>query len=218
MAVEAKRGCGFRKVGGLYVIGGGPSRDCGRLPLPLHICPTCGGGVKQTRGWTWINPGKLFAETKCKRLSMCDGCPMAPERFAAMERAGLLWIGKSFYPTPVHFLKEADAVGICRRITAIPKGLVDKGGKLTDTWIFLAHPEAVQGRNDEGESVMQPGVFRVFKPTRIEKIVTETEAEDLEEMEKLKKRGILPVAVPDDDSDHRGSAYDKDKPTNGALL
>jgi hypothetical protein len=42
----------------------------------------------------------------------------------------------------------------------------------------------------------------VFQPIGIEKIVTKTESRDAKEMEKLAKRGIDPVVVPDDDEDH----------------
>ena len=54
MAVEARRGCGYRKVGGLYLMGGTGGMPCCKMPIPLHVCPTCHGGIKQTRGWSWI--------------------------------------------------------------------------------------------------------------------------------------------------------------------
>ena len=56
MAVEAKRGCGYRKEGGLYLVGGGLSAPCDRMPYPLDRCKTCGGGIKFTRGHTWLQP------------------------------------------------------------------------------------------------------------------------------------------------------------------
>lgn len=56
MAVEARRGCGFRKVGGLYMVSGALSSPCERLPLELHVCPVCNAGIKQTRAWQWIKP------------------------------------------------------------------------------------------------------------------------------------------------------------------
>ena len=39
--VEGKRGCGFRKPGGLYMVSA-VSAPCGKLPTPLDICPTWG--------------------------------------------------------------------------------------------------------------------------------------------------------------------------------
>jgi hypothetical protein len=46
------------------------------------------------------------------------------------------------------------------------------------------------------------------EPTKIEKIVTASQAADAEEMEKLEKAGITPVVVPDGDRDHQGTVYD----------
>lgn len=60
MAIEARRGCGYRKVGGIYLVGGGIGVPCDRLPYPLTVCPCCSQGVKQGRGWTWVTVGKLF--------------------------------------------------------------------------------------------------------------------------------------------------------------
>jgi len=37
MAVEAKRGCGYRKVGGLYIVSGGQGISCHRLPMNIHV-------------------------------------------------------------------------------------------------------------------------------------------------------------------------------------
>jgi len=51
---ESKRGCGWRKPGGLYLMADGPAELCGKLPIPLEICPSCGGGIKLSRGWTWV--------------------------------------------------------------------------------------------------------------------------------------------------------------------
>lgn len=35
MAVEARRGCGYRKAGGLYLVASGMGSPCHRLPIPL---------------------------------------------------------------------------------------------------------------------------------------------------------------------------------------
>ena len=59
MAVEAKRGCGYRKVNGTYLVGNAAGVPCDRLPLILEVCPTCSHGIKQSRGWTWVEPGAL---------------------------------------------------------------------------------------------------------------------------------------------------------------
>src|SRR5580692_11623011 len=112
--IEPKRGCGYRKVGGLYLVGGGIGIPCDRLPFELTVCSCCGQGIKQARGWTWIDVAKFFQGehklilppvpvpgvnpilTNCKCVEFCPLCK-APE---TMGRAGLLWIGEKFYKTP----------------------------------------------------------------------------------------------------------------------
>jgi hypothetical protein len=194
MAIEPRRGCGYRKVGGLYLVSGDAGLPCCRLPLRLTVCPCCGAGIKQTRGWTWINPVLLFGESYKPE---CNACPAGnPARMG--ERAGLLWIGAQFYPTAAHFEAEASAMGISRRIAAIPRGF-----KVGETWVLLAHPKAC-APDAEGRTA---GVFRIFRPERIEKILTESQA-TAAELAKLAEEGITPVIVPDGDRDHQGSVYD----------
>lgn len=198
MAIEPRRGCGYRKVGGLYLVGDGPSAECCRLPLRLTVCPCCSAGIKQTRGWTWINPVLMFGESY---RPDCNVCPAGnPARMG--ERAGLLWIGERFYATPEHFNAEARALGISRRIAAVPRGF-----KVGETWVLLAHPKACKP-DAEGHTA---GVFRIFRPSRIEKILTQSQATE-EELDKLRERGITPVIVPDDDPDHQGTVYDDEQP------
>ena len=213
---EAKRGCGYRKIGGLYLMGGSTGRACGRFPFPLTICPVCSAGIKQQRGFQWIRPAALFATLgPCKTGNGCDTCPMTDVgRLADADgRAGLIWVGAGFYPTPADFAREAAEQGVCRRIGAIPTGL--KAG----SWVFLAHAKAVpvpvselsaEEREDlpEGtEVVYRPGVFMAFQVDRIEKCITATEAEDADAMARLDARGITPVVL-DDVPRHRGSVYD----------
>ena len=195
MAVEPRRGCGYRKVGGLYIVGGRLQDDCCKLPIPLHVCPTCAQGVKQTRGWTWIDPRPWLKEPCSLRQPMCPAA--RPDLLG--ERVGLLWIGRAFYPTPGAFQHEAAIHGVSRRIAGLPRGF-----KLGEHWVFLAHPEAVWIEEHKG-----PGIFSIFKPTAFEKIVTETQAADRDLMDDLTKRGISAVVVPDDDPDHQGTVYDE---------
>lgn len=231
MAVEPRRGCGYRKVNGLYLMTEGPFSGCHRLPIPLTICPTCGHGVKQSRGWTWVNPEDLFPKPHCVEdgylspnayVEHCQFCAMCnpvrfkytierkhdeegkPKEVTVIRKAGLLWIGEKFYPTPEHFMREADTMGISRRIHTVPHDFV--AGK---TWILMAHPKAVK-IEENGEDRMGPGIIMGFRSDRIEKIITETQAKDEEAMKKLEKRGITPVIVPDNDPDHRGSVHDKE--------
>jgi len=206
MAIEPRRGCGYRKVGGLYIVSGGLGDPCCKLPILLKVCPTCGGGVKQTRGWTWIDP-RPWLKGPCSREAFIN-CPAASAE-AMGDRVGLLWIGEKFYPTPAFFVEEANRLGISRRITAIPRGF-----KVGEHWVFLAHPKVKlvlpldAGPTDKADWVA--GIFRIFKPDRIEKIVTETMAKDEAEMAKLAEHNITPVIVPDDDKDHQGTVYDEE--------
>jgi hypothetical protein len=121
MAVEEKRGCGYRKVGGLYLICFGAGRHCGKMPVKCEVCPTCNAGIKPTRGWTWIDPVPHFAERACDSGN-CRACPLGSDNLTDLGPVGLIWIGEQFYPTPQAFVAEAGRMGISRRIPAIPKG------------------------------------------------------------------------------------------------
>lgn len=199
MANEKRRGCGYRKVGGLYLVGEGIALGCDLLPYNVETCPCCGAGIKYSRGWKWITPMDIFNTPEAIIKSECSGhcliknnCP-----FLLKEKAGLLWVGHRFY-TPEAFVAEAQEMGISKRIGAVPREF-----ELGKTWVFLAHIEAgtKAGRK-------HPAIFYVFRPTKIEKVVTETQSKDSHEMQKLIKKGITPVVVPDQDRDHRGNVYD----------
>jgi hypothetical protein len=202
MAVERRRACGYRKIHGLYLCSDGSGGPCCKLPILLEVCPTCNGGIKQTRSWQWIDP-RPWLPGGCTSIGVF--CPVAEKQLG--ERVGLLWIGEQFYRTPGAFQQEAAEMGISRRIKAIPHGF-----KLGETWVFFAHPKVKQ-RVDQatGEVVWVGGVFRIFKPERVEKIVTQSEFADEAEMARLREAGIVPVPVPDDDKDHQGSVYDKEE-------
>jgi hypothetical protein len=55
---------------------------------------------------------------------------------------------------------------------------------------------------------VRKGILTIFKPTAIEKIVTDIEAQDTAAMAELEKKGITPVVVPASDPDHGGTASD----------
>ena len=227
MAVEARRRCGYRKVGGIYLVAPGGGHPCDRLPLILDICPTCGHGIKQTRGFTWIDVPALTGgvHRNCGDTFPCPLC-MAPEEIG---RAGLLWIGAQFYPTTGDYIREAEELGISRRITAVPREF-----RLGKTWILLAHPAGGPCRACQGAGLLpsddktpvcpfcirgrMPAIFRVFQPTAIEQIVTDKQMEGeagAALREQLQRKGITPVIVPADDQDHQGTVYDRDE-QNGA--
>lgn len=223
---EEARGCGFRKGGGIYLVNDGPGRGCGRMPIPLHVCPTCSQGIKPARGWTWIDGKAILAATPlCKSkldiesrpdglvsvtmtIGMPPACESCPFSGTNQEKVGLMWVGGKFYPSPEDFVKEAQRMGLSKRIAQIPKDLV-----VGKTWIWLAHRMVMPAIHDDecqaehpdaaanpsacscpdGPRVMTPGVFHAFVPTRIEYVVKgdETEAE----LDALEKRGLSLVKV-----------------------
>lgn len=209
-------------------MGGGAGVACDRLPIELSVCPTCHHGIKQARGWTWLEINAFVGgvHPDCKDDFPCPLCMATSE----MGKCGLIWIGERFYKTPAEFVIEAQELGISRRLSTIPKGF-----KLGETWVLLAHPKTIPqiGTCDEckGTGEVQvaaddpmrgvrcphcdngvkrtyvPGIFRIFRPHAIEKVLPES-MRGSEEVAELEKRGITPVFVPDNDKDHQGSVYD----------
>jgi hypothetical protein len=228
MAVEARRGCGYRKIGGIYLCSDGSGQPCDRLPFALDVCPVCSHGFKQSRGWTWVDVNGLVGgvHRDCRDHFPCPLCMATSE----MGKAGLLWIGERFYKTTDDFNGEAAILGISRRVHAIPRGF--HAGL---TWILLAHPKTMDvtcstcgGKGYTGEigtqttclgcdgkgRKFQPGIFKVWRPSRIEKILPES-MRSSPEIEELIEKGITPIFVPDDDPDHQGTVYDKADEENG---
>lgn len=240
---EGPRGCGYRKGGGMYLVCDGPGRGCGRMPVPLHICPTCSHGIKPSRGWTWLASKPILDAappctftTEMRLVSHVDAsyhggpkdvivpgpvssvpgpeCELCPMGGAVDTRVGLMWVGGKFYGKPEDFTKEAERMGISKRISQIPKEL-----EVGKTWVWLAHREVfppVHGKvlDDDVETDEDcpvaldasltdaeckcgaeptPGIFHAFKPTHIEYVMKGTETED--ELDALEKRGLTIVKV-----------------------
>lgn len=188
---EGSRGCGYRKKGGKYFVSDGISKACGRLPIPLTVCPCCNQGIKQSRGFTWLS-GKILIVGACSIVKAssvknpCYGCPL--NVIEKIDKFGLMWVGAKYYPSTSDFNKEASLQGISKRISQIPKDFV-----LGETWIALGHPEAIVKAKDGGELETQPGIFQMFKPSRIEYVVTGRETE--EELDAMEARGFTLVDV-----------------------
>jgi hypothetical protein len=183
---EGKRGCGYRKPGGLYLRTDGHGRYCGALPIELTVCPTCSQGIKPARGWTWLNLAALVAVRGCSKPDGCGDCPIAD---AKIQDVGLIWIGEKFYPSPQDFNRESHAMGLSRRITAIPRNF-----KLGETWVALAHRKVIPFTPaDGGAQEWKAAIFHVFMPSRIEYVVKPDD--DDEKLEALEKRGITLVKV-----------------------
>jgi hypothetical protein len=116
----------------------------------------------------------------------CDTCPM--NETTKITKAGLIWVGKAFYDKPEDWMREADQMGISRRIQSVPKDFV-----LGETWVAAAHIEAIPGSAFPVEKKPEPGIFQIFRPDAIEYVVKGDETE--EELEAIVKRGITPIKV-----------------------
>ena len=122
---EPKRGCGFRKTGGLYLVSGAGIVPCGRFPIEATTCPTCGHGIKPSRTFTWVDgdaikkmaPACSIVPPEREFLigtgGSCPACPM--DDGYKLGRTGLVWIGEKYYPTPESFMIEAAFLRRCGR-------------------------------------------------------------------------------------------------------
>lgn len=193
-----ERGCGTRKVGGIYLFFNFENTThCPNLPLPIpDACPCCGEGITQTRGIKYVTPSKLLPVIT-KKCEM-PGCPVCnpPE-----SKAGLMWVGNMFYSTK-QFLDEAIAMGISKRVATAPSLLK------TGDWVYFAHPAAIRVGSavfDEAEAPRkaknthtEPGIFMVAKLTEIQKIIKKEDADNLELIQSLESAGITPVVEYDE--------------------
>lgn len=178
---DSVRGCGWRKAGGKYLVGGELGQPCGKLPFKLDRCPCCGHGIKPACGWTSVGAHGLLGSGYCLPEDCdCESCLLREPP----ERAGLLWIGGRFYATPESFTREAARLGISRRISQIPKGLV-----VGETVVLLAHREVAFAWGSEPS----PGIFAAFVPRAIEYVVRGDEL--TMELERLVKQGCTLVHI-----------------------
>jgi len=143
--VKRRRGCGYRKRGGLYLVSGWPMHTCGLLPRELGVCPCCNAGVHQKIGWSWVQARMVLRPQDAQGCgAACD--PVCGVRHLACEperKIGLIWIGAQHYPEPEDFIREGREMGLSRRVAAAPKGFV-----IGETWVLLAHPKACLPRLD----------------------------------------------------------------------
>lgn len=164
---EAKRGCGYRRAGvdgvGIYLVGDAWAEACERLPYPLEVCPSCNGGIKFSRGFTWIRPKALLkGEPLCITERPCLGHNRGHNHLACIvcnpleEPAGLMWVGEKYY-TPASFTAEAMKMGLSKRVSAIPRGF-----EIGEHWIYLSHVRAKEGK---------AGIFYVFRPSVVELVI-----------------------------------------------
>ncbi len=232
MAVEQIRGCGYRKVNGLYLCGGCLDAPCDRLPLPLTTCPVCGGGIKVSRGFTEVNPYRLWGNHDGSLVGLVDDQPITAvcrDKIRPChlcdpqdQPAYIMLVGAGNYKTPGDFLDEATRMGISKRIPFIPKEL-----RLGETVVYLAHPRACEVKvpavMQQAMAIVsdQPGESHIEQPRLLEAERNEKKlgifcafipqrVEKLikeseatpEELENLQIRNITPIVVPDGDKDH----------------
>lgn len=227
MAQEAIRGCGFRKVGGLYLVGSYITLPCDRLPLEVGSCPTCGSGVHFSRNAAEINPFKLwgchtaqggaFFATDGPFEEHYDpcGCIKAFGHCIVCQPpddvAFIMMVGEKYY-SPHSFMSEARELGVSKRIPSFPRNL-----KVGKSVVYLGHKKAIQVYKEDGKQVSlldqnivdkesiieyRMGIFGAFIPQRVEKLIWESEATP-EVLENLMNRGITPVIIKDGDKDHK---------------
>jgi hypothetical protein len=199
---EQKRGCGYRKIGGLYLVSDpGFQIECDGLPLELQRCECCGFEPPFSRNLQKIQAEYILqAEHKkhgisypCKCPRVCPICyPINGEP----KTFGLMFVGSQSY-TPETFIKEAFSMGVSKRIPEIPSWL-----KLGETWVFLAHQKvpkvSLEELKTDGMHLKEPeymsAIFYGFKPQRIEMPVWKGDLTDAELL-KLEEKGITPVLL-----------------------
>jgi len=234
MAVEKIRGCGYRKVGGVYLVGDGLGYGCDRLPMAIIPCAICGEEPRFNQGISRIDPYNLWGQHSsdsdsppCLDTNITDVVcfpPIASEIFKDGNVSTLdigmylQWVGKDY--TAQSFMNEARDMGVSKRIPKIPNDLV-----IGKSWVYLAKANLVPNTSQAwlpGEVTEKrgygPGVFYAFKPTAIEMIITESQDKDGKGGE-LEKQGIKAVVVPDNDPDHMNKRNRYRTPEEqGALL
>ena len=213
MAVELIRKCGYRMVGGLYLVTEGMGMSCDRLPIPLSACPTCGEEPRPNLGIAAFDPfgmwGQHWLEDQQKDKTLCpeDTCPVC----RPSGKQFLMWVGDEY--TAESFKNEAASLGVSKRVHSVPNDLV-----LNESWVFFAKRKLIPNHGQTwlpGESQERrgygPGVFHAFRPQRIEKIVTNQTPRD--ELDALEGQGITPVVVPHDDPHHAPRKRGSQRPT-----
>jgi hypothetical protein len=168
ISVESRRHCGYRSAGkngvGIYLVGKTLIGACGRLPIALDICPTCGHGIKFTRGVTRFAAREFLraAPEQCAcPPEQCDTCVCSAGAGAPDGHHMLLWVGEATYRTADLFAEEAQRMGVSRKLSAVPHWM-----KFGTTWCYLAHKRACNG---------QPGLFLAFKPSGLDLVVDNIE-------------------------------------------
>ena len=204
---EVKRGCGYRRIGGLYLVSDpGQHLNCDGLPLELQECDCCGFKPPFNRKLQLLKPAYIIQAEQNLHLKLkargaageicgcwkdCPTCHPDPK-----GSYGLMFVGQKSY-TPSSFIKEAFSMGVSKRIPEIPSWL-----KLGETWIFLAHLKTpnvcLALLKDNGLHMKEPetipAIFYGFKPQRVEMPMWKGSLTDAE-IVKLEQKGITPILL-----------------------
>lgn len=209
-AFETVRGCGYRQVGKLYLVGSGIPWVCPSLPLDFKGCETCGYEPPIYRDYQVVSKAYIAHIREPTGKACHPECPICYPGSNLIEEYGLMWVGRKHY-TPLEFIEEAEAMTVSKAIKQIPKGLI-----LGKTWVLLAHPDARIDKKDpdyvkkynhwvsrgidedepEPKPPAYPGVFFAFIPDKVEMPIYESQATP-EYIEELEGKGITPVTIPD---------------------
>jgi len=198
--MEEKRGCGWRKVGGAYLVGEGLTVTCDALPLDLEPCGECGYTVPFSRGIQEIHLGYLTSKVEKaheRQGGLCRDefpCPICGSGLPG--KIFLMFVSQEYY-TPESFISEARKLGVSKRIApqCLPKNFL-----LGRDWIFLAH-KRVSFRAYDGSSGwkgdVKRGIFYAFRPQRIEMLLwKDTLRENFEsEVQEWEKKGFTVVLI-----------------------
>ena len=157
MPIEPERVCGYRQVGGLYMVCPGKTYYCDRLPLRIPECPYCGEHPRFTRGIAKIYPKGLWGwhsgddPRGCTDKKTCNVCYPG-------NKAYLMWMGKDYTLDALY--NEAKKLGISKRIPRVPHDF-EMGDE-----VWLAKKGYITDPNDK--RVKYDAVVMTFVPTAIE--------------------------------------------------
>lgn len=224
--METERGCGWRQIGGIYLVDDGGSVQCDGLPVELKTCPCCEFKVKQSRSMQAVHAGYLGG---LMRGHDChedfDGCPLCyfscyyhaqkllpvkeQKKLGVPTEFYLMFVSKEFY-TPESFVAEAVKQGISKRIS--PNSL-PKNFRVGHDWVFLAHKE-VPFRGDlsreecdmgmlQAEPEFKRAIFYAFKPKRLELLLWKgTDAQTIADYEQAGYAVVLIERTPENIERH----------------
>jgi hypothetical protein len=189
-----KRGCGYRKLHKLYLVGGGLRGSCDRLPLKIIECNVCGGTINFSRGIQKVDLSKMYGDHNCTCHEQCPICH--PSKLNEVQ-TWLMWVGKSY--TQKSFIKECEEMGASKAIPFVPKGFI-----VNQDWVLLAMKGIVKEEKafHPRRKIKKDAIFYAYMPDRIDYLITEEEAADLDFVMDLESRGITAVVVVDGDKNH----------------